>query len=426
VTGWQAFDVPALWAMLSAEDDATSNAQTSGWFRVGDAFDAYRRHLEAWRADLTTRWPPERSPASQAFVARLDEMAASAAAMSEAASRNGSALSRISASLMRAKETVGGLHEQWQRQASVEGSSLPSSSHGAARTAPSTVWREQLNRQAQTAMAEAEKAVADDASYFVKAAHDRATVFGPDAGNDPAGAKGSGAPVTGKSRPGGVRPPAIPPLAPPTSMRADPIPGPGPALAGMPPSPIVGSQPTPQAPSAAGLTPTAPALPGGPLFVQTPAGRALAVGGVLGLTPAPTDRSGQLRTPLPPEPAAYSAMESGNGSRPPVPASSAPMDVSTGVFGGYAPAAGDRSTTARPGRRVNPVGGVIGAPPSGGEVHNTANGHTFTVSTSSRARRPEPVDPDDPWRVAEGGRPVIQPRPEPTHDPGPGVIGIDR
>jgi hypothetical protein len=36
-------------------------------------------------------------------------------------------------------------------------------------------------------------------------------------------------------------------------------------------------------------------------------------------------------------------------------------------------------------------------------------------------------DPDDPWAVAEGVASVIEPAPEPkVHDPGPGVIGIDR
>jgi hypothetical protein len=30
------------------------------------------------------------------------------------------------------------------------------------------------------------------------------------------------------------------------------------------------------------------------------------------------------------------------------------------------------------------------------------------------------------WEVRKGVPPVIEPGPEPNHDPGPGVIGIDR
>ncbi len=95
------------------------------------------------------------------------------------------------------------------------------------------------------------------------------------------------------------------------------------------------------------------------------------------------------------------------------------------------------------GMRVAPPGGLIGQRPPGtaGEVHTTANGSTFTVSNpgGSTTRGEAPTtprgwskrmehewDPDDPWAVAEGVPPVIYPFPEPNHDPGPGVIGLDR
>jgi hypothetical protein len=36
-------------------------------------------------------------------------------------------------------------------------------------------------------------------------------------------------------------------------------------------------------------------------------------------------------------------------------------------------------------------------------------------------------DPEDPWAVKDGGAPVLEPPPEVRgHDPGPGVIGLDR
>jgi hypothetical protein len=96
------------------------------------------------------------------------------------------------------------------------------------------------------------------------------------------------------------------------------------------------------------------------------------------------------------------------------------------MFGGYGvPPSGGREGAARPVRRVNPVGGVIAPRPSG-ETHTTPSGHTYTMSTPASRTRREPLDPDDPWRVAEGVRPVIEPRPEPRHDPPPGVFGIDR
>jgi hypothetical protein len=43
-----------------------------------------------------------------------------------------------------------------------------------------------------------------------------------------------------------------------------------------------------------------------------------------------------------------------------------------------------------------------------------------------RRKHPLTADPDNPWAVAEGIPPVVEPPPERRHDVGPGVIGIDR
>ena len=44
-----------------------------------------------------------------------------------------------------------------------------------------------------------------------------------------------------------------------------------------------------------------------------------------------------------------------------------------------------------------------------------------------RERGSQTWDPDDPWSVEHGVPPVLEPAEEPSfHDPGPGVIGIDR
>ena len=89
--------------------------------------------------------------------------------------------------------------------------------------------------------------------------------------------------------------------------------------------------------------------------------------------------------------------------------------------------------------RVSPPGRVVGPRPGDQGAHVTPDGHTFTMSgptsdagaaVSSHAgwsrRRHREFDPDDPWAVDEGVPPVLAPGPEPYHDPGPGVIGIDR
>jgi hypothetical protein len=65
---------------------------------------------------------------------------------------------------------------------------------------------------------------------------------------------------------------------------------------------------------------------------------------------------------------------------------------------------------------------------SGG--YRTADGHLVMISGLNPRRtgasgRP-PADPNDPWAVDTGVPALITPDPPRRHDPGPGVIGIDR
>jgi hypothetical protein len=65
---------------------------------------------------------------------------------------------------------------------------------------------------------------------------------------------------------------------------------------------------------------------------------------------------------------------------------------------------------------VAPPGGLIGGRPQG-------RGGLAGAAASRRRRR----DDEDGWAVASGVPGVLTPDPEPDqHDPGPGVIGIDR
>jgi hypothetical protein len=82
-------------------------------------------------------------------------------------------------------------------------------------------------------------------------------------------------------------------------------------------------------------------------------------------------------------------------------------------------AAGGRPGPSKAGPKggfVAPPGGLIGGKPPG-------RGGLPVAAASRRRRR----DDDDGWAVASGVPGVLAPDPEPDqHDPGPGVIGIDR
>jgi hypothetical protein len=77
------------------------------------------------------------------------------------------------------------------------------------------------------------------------------------------------------------------------------------------------------------------------------------------------------------------------------------------------------TTTAR----ANPVGGVIG-PKTGMEEAGMFGGPMATGRAGDQRRRHRNPDYDsnEHWPVPRGVPPVLEPGPEPTHDPGP-ILG---
>jgi hypothetical protein len=286
-----------------------------------------------------------------------------------------------------------------------------------------TTWRDQLNAAAQQRMAQADQEVFEATQRMVVPApyqlspRDDAQPIPP-----PPGGASAGGGAGGGGRIGGVlRAPLVPPIPEPLLSE------PGPTLA-------VGG--------------AAAADPGRQqsAFVDTPAGRVLSPGGVIGLPAGtPPFSAAPLVGQLPPA-GIRSGVIGGSqpsqvGSRP----GSNPASREASSRAGFAPMATGVSPS-RPGnvgapvRRVLPPGGVIGAQPSrsapsggagAGGSHVTPNGATYAMGThgsGGRERRENPVPPAGhvQWQAAEGVAPVIYPPHEPPVDPGPGVIGIDR
>jgi hypothetical protein len=135
------------------------------------------------------------------------------------------------------------------------------------------------------------------------------------------------------------------------------------------------------APISAGPTPGSPSS--GSLWIDTPAGRVLRAGAVIGMRPPP--------------PAAGSA--GADGARP----GGRPSSTASSAAPGEPVGAGERAAN-----------GMLGGAPYGG------------AARAGRDRRGRRSEPYVEWEVPKGVPPVLEPGPEPTHDPGPGVIGIDR
>lgn len=368
-TDWTPYEVPAIAGFLDEDlSDAWSQVQT--WDQTHELVFGHRDVLRRTRDSLASAWPPERSPAAQAFFSVLDELIASMDEMQGVAATNGSSLRGILTSLAATKRTVDGLHEQWNATDAVEGAKGDYYDGG---------FKVDLNQQAWSTMRANDQAMIEYYPYLGTPTPymppGQGGVEGPTTpvSDSPDGSSAAGAGSRGRS---GTRPPAIPPLqkSGPTGDSPPLLSGAATGPAGGPGDTGTGSPSVPGAPAALGLGGSGPS--GGTWFVSTSAGRTLRTGGVIGSTPADADAV------------------VGPGRQGP----------------GIAGTAQEREVS----RSVNPGGGVLG-----GQVSAGAHG--------VRRERKRSLPPDTEWEVRKGVPPVLLPPPEPTrHDPGPGVIGIDR
>jgi hypothetical protein len=126
--------------------------------------------------------------------------------------------------------------------------------------------------------------------------------------------------------------------------------------------------------------------PQGSWMADTPQGRVMRYGAMIGMPPPPVGGS----------PGGMAGPEPGQPSRP-----------TRGSAAPSAPAAAAGRAAERDGAGIVGGGSVVGGRPG----------------QDGRRRRSEAYVE---WKVPKGVPPVLEPGPEPVHDPGPGVIGIDR
>jgi len=401
--------LPQVRALANAEDLAALQDEVVAWRQVYELADGHRDTLMRYRNFLVLDW---KGKAAGVFLAEMDRQIDSLKDAAEVALANERQASVAAYSLQDTQERLAGLDRQWQ----AAGGDNPSPATAVA----AGPQRDQITRLAQQALETHAQTVVDASEKLLPAV--RYQVPKDDRWADGPPVVPRGGSNTGPGWPS--RLPGVAPNPPAEVAEALAVLAGGVAPA---PTPVDATLPITSDPGAAprGL---------GAWFVDTPAGRALRYGAVIGL-------------PLPEPPTRPTAVP---GQRP----GGATVDP-RGVAGSPLPGAGFGAPIGgvpRPqqpqtykGMRVAPPGGLVGPRPAaaagGGEVHTTANGSTFTVSNNGNAAGvtkwpTTPVGwgkklqrkrgPDDLWSVAEGVPPVIYPPPEPYHDPGPGVFGIDR
>jgi hypothetical protein len=394
-TSYVDFDVPALWRLLQSEGSGETWRQVSGWRRTYELLCYHAAELERCRRELAEAWPPERSPASHAFVTQLDGMLFSLKQAQAAATTNADMLAAVLSSLWSAKTDISKLKAEWDRnEAEAQRRGQPGQINIFAHSGGSD-WRIRLNEQARIRMEKADAEVFEATRMMsVPISYQlRPTIDG--------GGVGKLGPVGGAA-PAAMTPPVIPP---PTQMRDDSL-------------PVL----------AAGIGGSAGAHS---FLVDTPSGVALPTGGVIGaahgIGPVPSagyfsERSAKSTSGVVGTPNVAGAVKQKGANAVGVGATGTRPAIAPAVNGATRAAAANSGGAGR----ASPASGIV----NGAGSKSIATTQPLLAGPRGAKREHangEARDPDTIWSVREGVSPVIEPGPEIyQHDPGPGIIGIDR
>ncbi|MFI7541071.1 hypothetical protein [Actinoplanes sp. NPDC049599] len=443
-THWVAKEVPAMWAAIANQDTEAHYQVVGGWSKTADLTLAHLAQVRVYRDNLASVWPPAKSPAAAAYIARLDKLMADLQATHDAASANYTAFSTVTLTLSLARHKLKALYNTYesnakqnfvwqQKQEAAEKSPTPtpSPSPSGARNVPpvSSAQQEELNRQARVIMYDLSSTVLSGHSALQKPKpYDprQGQVGGgeDDRGTD-GGAGGFAAPPVipapgGGSSGGSVSPGSLSPTGPASPTTHTPVGGvgTGPILGGVGNPPVI-SPPSPGLP-APGPAPAPPAPGLGPVpgVIGTPGASGLLPPGGVPPTGTRPPQSGLVKPGIPPG-TGRMTMPSGGviGANP---GSGMIGQMPANTSGGRAPGAG----------RVNPVGGVIGqqGARAGVSAHGLPPQNGPMAGAPGRGRggrqdgEQERWDPDNPWSIEKGVDPVVLPPDDyGPIDPGPAI-----
>ncbi|GAA4246493.1 hypothetical protein [Dactylosporangium darangshiense] len=395
--------LPKLWDMVASEDPEAGFIHVNALNRLRVALEQQRDNLRAQRDRLIDGWPPARSQAAAAFVGRINAMIDTLTLAADAAGRVCVGVDEVFAAIRDARRQIEPLMAAYSHRG-----------RGADMVAPSANDA-QLNERGRAVLVAADAKVAKASEKintglppYSRYADDGQTIDrqptdGVDGG---AGSSAGSRASNGSSQSELLRPPIFD--APPVS---GPIDG---GLADSDPGSTGGNDVV--------LTGDLGERPGGAVGAivgATPPGSVGVIGGDFGAGPSrPTAGSG-VGSSLGPgvigpggvigAPGTY-AQAGGRFTTVPT--------TGAGSRAGSAPAA-RRATAGRPAASSESAGSRGSSSPAGGY-----RDRSFEVY--AERRRSRRVDDDGLWAVDEGVPPVLDAPAAGRHDPGPGVLGIDR
>lgn len=146
---WKPYDVPGL-AGLLAEQPTDSGTHAMAWQQAYETLTDQRQRLEAARAALTQAWPATPGGAAGSFFAEVDAVTQAMGATAESAVNAHGALTGIVTAVDGATAKVDALHQSWKQNQATIGDVVPTDD-----------WTQPLNDQAHTVMGQADAAIAE-------------------------------------------------------------------------------------------------------------------------------------------------------------------------------------------------------------------------------------------------------------------------
>jgi hypothetical protein len=111
-TDWQRFGVADIWDMVKY-DNFDNHPHHRSWEKMRVLCTNMAHSLRRAAKDLLDRWPPDKSPAAQAFAERMEHIALSFDVASQAAGTNGSTLQGVNSGFLSNHLKIKNLVTQW-------------------------------------------------------------------------------------------------------------------------------------------------------------------------------------------------------------------------------------------------------------------------------------------------------------------------
>src|SRR5687768_2664904 len=102
-TNWSAVSVIDMWLAIGNQETTPHWQLLSGWRKSYELTQQHMGQVKNYRDNLAAAWPPEKSPAAAAYIARLDELITHLQGTYEAALANYTAFSNATLALSSAR-----------------------------------------------------------------------------------------------------------------------------------------------------------------------------------------------------------------------------------------------------------------------------------------------------------------------------------